>query len=120
MKRPELEDLREKSMLALKELFLGSLHPEKVLRIHPAQIAASTALHQACCRELNDGLYGYNFDELMNKLTTIEGDLGNLLHTADPEQRQQGTQKAYTMVCQLVNDFWEIADWDDDNEEIPE
>lgn len=120
MKRPELEDLRDKSILALKELFIGSLQPEKLQRIHPGQIAAATALHQACCRELQDGLFGYNFDQLMNNLCAVEYDLSNAMNDADVEVKRVATLNAYTKVCQMVNEFWEIADEDlDDAEEVP-
>lgn len=52
MKLKEILDLKAKSFLVLKGLFVGTLNPLTLQQIHPAQMGAAAALHQACCNQL--------------------------------------------------------------------
>jgi hypothetical protein len=117
VKRNEILHLRRQALLSLKALFVGSLDAEFVKMIHPAQVAAATALHQACCRELEYSFNGIDLDLLVDQLSGVNTELREALDPDSGDDAGRKVSSAQWTVSILIDSLGDSDDYEDDDDE---
>lgn len=117
MKRRELERMQRHSFLALKALFVASLDPEFLEKIHPTAIATASALHQACCRELFEGMVNVSANTVLQTLSDIDLELAEGRDPAYTPNLDQRVTNARKLARDLFNAMMEAFEDDEDDEE---